>query len=305
MRTRRAAILLSAALHAVLAVALALLRSPGGTPPVAEAALVRLRFPPPEPAATAVVAPAGPTPAASSAEAPRGRTPTQAPAPTTTPARPAATAPAVRTAAEEPRPSIGDLSAVYSRSEGEGALAPLPSDPMAGTPAPRGSPAPAARFTATGQAPLSRAPPPTDLRSPAGPTPVASPAIRPDPQDLLREMQRPDSPDGGGTQAAETRAAEGTVEPVVSASGRSLSAQPPMAFPAGLLAEGREADVTIRIQIRADGSVLPREVTRSSGDPAVDSAVERIVRGYLFNAVDGATIVEGTVTFHFRLKRGF
>lgn len=311
MSVRRASILLSSALHVTLIAALALIRAPGGASPPVEAALVRLRLPPAEPAGTSLPAAAGdraaapaasaassgPTPAPARAEAPRGQP--------KSPAGSTASAPSGEAPARAPRPSIGELSAAFSRSDDAAARGPLPADTMAGTPAPRGSTTPGARLATAAAAPLSRVPSPAESRSPSGPAPVASPVIRPDPRDLLREMQSPEASEAGEARTAQTRAPQGSVEPVVTAGGRSLSVQPPMPFPAGLLAEGREADVTIRIQIRADGSVIPREITQSSGDSLVDSAVERIVRAYLFNAVDGATIVEGTVTFYFRLKRGF
>jgi TonB family protein len=104
---------------------------------------------------------------------------------------------------------------------------------------------------------------------------------------------------------APSTSANGTIEREIGVSGRSLLVQPGMPFPSVLLTQGREADVVVRIRIRADGSIAQTEVTQPSGDSRVDVAVESVVREYLFNSVEGGTIGEGTVTFHFRLKRGF
>jgi TonB family protein len=134
---------------------------------------------------------------------------------------------------------------------------------------------------------------------------LPAPDLHPSPADLLSELSSAGSGAPRGARASGTGIPTTSVIPAGSYGSRSPLSQPLPAFPESFRREGREAEVGARIWIDPTGAVVRVELTRSSGDTAVDNAVERALRGYLFAPADGVSIDVGVVTFHFRLEKGF
>lgn len=74
-------------------------------------------------------------------------------------------------------------------------------------------------------------------------------------------------------------------------------------FPDILLEEGLEVDVAAVFSVAPSGQVINVEIVRSSGYASVDSAVERALRSYLFEASDDTSTDVGEIQYRFRLER--
>jgi TonB family protein len=74
-------------------------------------------------------------------------------------------------------------------------------------------------------------------------------------------------------------------------------------FPDILLEEGLEVDVAAVFSVSPSGQVIDVDIVRSSGYASVDSAVERALLSYLFEASDDASTDVGEIQYRFRLER--
>jgi TonB family protein len=84
---------------------------------------------------------------------------------------------------------------------------------------------------------------------------------------------------------------------------RKLLKTAEVAFPDILLEEGLEVDVMAAFSVAANGQVIAVDILRSSGYASVDRAVERALRGYLFEPSEGMGEDVGQIQYRFRLER--
>ena len=85
---------------------------------------------------------------------------------------------------------------------------------------------------------------------------------------------------------------------------RKLLKSAGITFPNILLEEGLEADVVAVFTVAANGQVIAVDITRSSGYASVDTAVQRAVKGYLFEPSADSSEDVGQIQYRFRLERG-
>jgi protein TonB len=74
-------------------------------------------------------------------------------------------------------------------------------------------------------------------------------------------------------------------------------------FPAKLIQEGLEVEVTARFLVLPSGQVTDVDILHSSGYTLVDHSVIQALREYVFEKSDAAESDAGTVRFTFRLER--
>jgi TonB family protein len=77
-----------------------------------------------------------------------------------------------------------------------------------------------------------------------------------------------------------------------------------ISFPEILLEEGLEVDVVAVFSVAANGQVVEVDIVRSSGYATVDTAVQRSLRGYLFEPSGTTGEDVGRIQVSFRLERG-
>ena len=85
---------------------------------------------------------------------------------------------------------------------------------------------------------------------------------------------------------------------------RKLLRTAEVTFPDILLEEGLEVDVVAAFTVAANGQVIAVDILRSAGYASVDRAVERALRGYLFEPSESGGEDVGQIQYRFRLERG-
>jgi TonB family protein len=110
--------------------------------------------------------------------------------------------------------------------------------------------------------------------------------------------------DAPSADRADTRADAGQGARISwNGSSRKLIKRRDPQFPDVLAAAGQEVEGEALITVAPTGKVTRVRITKGTGYPAVDAAVENALHEYLFSRAAGAGDVQGTVTFRFRLER--
>jgi outer membrane biosynthesis protein TonB len=134
-----------------------------------------------------------------------------------------------------------------------------------------------------------------DASAPAPPAPPSVDATAPDLGELL--VGGEDGDERGGVDQGEREAPheirwQGGVA-------RKSIRRPAISFPQVLREEGRNAEVSARLRVSADGAVLGVEIVDGSGYASVDAYVAGVLRSYSFE--EGSQPSTATVRVYFRL----